>query len=132
MLNTVCAHILTKFNNLRYREFHPYSDICIDDVERMSFRSLEPPTFFSSSLTTLHINVNDFIDCLYLLDGRLKQLHSFYVDVDLFRPPSSRIFHQVDYFSLKKMNQFFIILFLGKINSFEMFFTELSFRNSVL
>jgi hypothetical protein len=98
----VCAHILTKFNNLRCLEFYPYCDIYIDDVERLSFQLLEPPTFFSSSLTTLHINVEDFTDCLYLLDGRLKQLHSFYVDVHLFWPPSSTIFSQVDYFSLKK------------------------------
>lgn len=123
-MNTLCADILTKFNKLRCLKFRPYSDTYIDHDERLSFLSLEPPTFFSSSLTTLHINVKDINDCLYLLDGRLTQLHSFYVDVHIFGPPWSTIVCQVDCFR-KKTNQIFVLVFSGTIDSFEMFFIEL-------
>jgi hypothetical protein len=87
---------------------------------------LGPPTFFSSSLTTLHINVEDFDDCLYLLDGRFEQLHTLYIDIHFFWPPSSTIHNQVDNFSSKKTESIFFDCFvLGKINSFEMFFIDL-------
>ena len=36
----------------------------------------------SSTLTTLKINVENFDDCLYLLDGRLSSLSTFTVYVD--------------------------------------------------
>ncbi|UJR09477.1 hypothetical protein I4U23_013715 [Adineta vaga] len=38
-------------------------------------------------LMELHINVKNFTDCLYLLDGRFRQLHTFYVNVDGFVAP---------------------------------------------
>jgi hypothetical protein len=71
---------------------------------------LEPPRF-SSSLTTLHINVEDFNDCLYLLDGRFKQLHTFYVNVHIFLPPLSTIVNQVDNFSSKENEEIFVLFF---------------------
>ena len=41
----------------------------------------EQPSLFSSTLLELHINVYLFDDCLYLLDGRLNQLHTLFVNV---------------------------------------------------
>ncbi|CAF3378951.1 unnamed protein product [Rotaria socialis] len=47
----------------------------------LSLRDLPSTTFYSSILTHLSIMVQTFDDCLYLLDGRLKQLTSFNVNV---------------------------------------------------
>ncbi len=90
IMNILCTSILTKFSNLICLKFHSYFDSYIDTIR-------EPPTFFSSNLMESHINVEDFTDCLYLLDGRFKQFHTFYVNVHLFVPPSSMIINQVDY-----------------------------------
>jgi hypothetical protein len=35
----------------------------------------------SSSLTQLKINVENFVDCLYLLDGRLESLSKLIINV---------------------------------------------------
>ncbi|CAF4366289.1 unnamed protein product [Rotaria magnacalcarata] len=37
--------------------------------------------YASSTLLELHVTVNNFDDCLYLLDERFNQLHTFYVNV---------------------------------------------------
>ncbi|CAF4092233.1 unnamed protein product, partial [Rotaria sordida] len=47
----------------------------------LSLRDLPFTTFSSPILTHLCINVDNFDDCLYLLDGRLRQLTTFYVTV---------------------------------------------------
>jgi hypothetical protein len=96
-MNIVCTHVSTIFSNLKCLKFHPYTDYYIDNIEQLSFESSEGTRFFSSSLTELHINVVDFTDCLYLLDGRFKQLHTCYVNVDFFSPPLSTIINKVDY-----------------------------------
>jgi hypothetical protein len=48
----------------------------------LSLYNLSSMTFSSSILTKLCINVCDFNDCLDLLDGRLKQLTTFIVEVN--------------------------------------------------
>jgi hypothetical protein len=47
----------------------------------LSIRYLPSKIFSSSSLTYLCINVETLNDCLYLLDGRLKQLTTFIVRI---------------------------------------------------
>jgi hypothetical protein len=47
----------------------------------LSLYDLPSTTFVSPILTHLYINVNTFDDCLYLLDGRLKQLTTLSVIV---------------------------------------------------
>ena len=44
--------------------------------------NLPPTTFSSSRITKLCISVYNFDDCLDLLDGRLKQLTTFIVEVN--------------------------------------------------
>ncbi|CAF2464678.1 unnamed protein product [Rotaria sp. Silwood2] len=97
IINIVCSYVLTMCINLLCLKFHPYSNVYVYFNERLSFESIEPARFFSSSLMELHINVDDFTDCLYLLDGRFKRLHTFYVNVRLFTPPSPAIINKVDY-----------------------------------
>jgi hypothetical protein len=47
----------------------------------LSLCDLPSTTFSSPILTHLHIDVKTFDDCLYLLDGRLRQLTTFLVTV---------------------------------------------------
>ena len=47
----------------------------------LSFIDLPSTTFVSSNLTKLCITVDNFGDCLCLLDGRLNQLSSFTVHI---------------------------------------------------
>jgi hypothetical protein len=51
-------------------------------------------TFFSSTLTYLCINVNTLDDCLYLLDGRLKQLTTLIIRIRNI-DKSSSIIHNI-------------------------------------
>ncbi len=39
------------------------------------------PIMCSLTLLELHVKVDSFDDCLYLLDGRFSQLQTFYVDI---------------------------------------------------
>ena len=96
-VNIVCNYVSTMFNNLICLKFHPYFDLYIDCIERLTFESGDATRVFSPNLTELHINVENFNDCLYLLDGRFKQLHTFYVNVQYCMPPSSLIINKVDY-----------------------------------
>jgi hypothetical protein len=101
VMDTVCSHVLIKFRNLACLKFHPYSDIYVNCIERLSFTTREIP-FFSPNLLKLHINVKFFSDCLYLLDGRFEQLHTLEVYVHYLIPPSTPIMKQVDDFNEEK------------------------------
>ncbi|CAF4045948.1 unnamed protein product, partial [Rotaria sordida] len=77
----------------------------------LSLRDLPFTTFSSPILTHLYINVDNFDDCLYLLDGRLRQLTTLCVTVYTVKS-SSEIVHNMDklcnlkYFSLKVSDLF--------------------------
>jgi hypothetical protein len=94
-MNIVYTHVSIMFSNLKCLKFHPYSDFYIAYNEQLSFESREA-TRSSSNLIELHISVEKFTDCLYLLDGHLEQLHTFYVNVHYFTPPSSPMINKVD------------------------------------
>ncbi|CAF3466161.1 unnamed protein product [Rotaria socialis] len=68
--------ILSFFKNLKHLSILSSS---IDGYPPLSLHNLPSTIFSSSTLTKLCINVNDFGDCLALLDGRLKQLTTFIV-----------------------------------------------------
>jgi hypothetical protein len=74
----VYAFSLTFFANLKHLTIVPSS---INKYPRFSLYDLPPTTFFSSILTKLCVNVDDFDDCLALLDGRLKQLITFTIQI---------------------------------------------------
>ncbi|CAF4936759.1 unnamed protein product [Rotaria sp. Silwood1] len=67
--------ICDTFTNLQYLNFGPYLLNC---YQQLSY-ALFPPTVFSSTLLELHVNLQDYIDCIYLLDGRFNQLHTLHV-----------------------------------------------------
>ena len=62
----------------------------------LSLFNLPANTFSSSILTHLSIHVNTFGDCLLLLDGRLKQLTTFIVNVYSMDEPSTIIHNMVN------------------------------------
>ncbi|CAF2173617.1 unnamed protein product [Rotaria magnacalcarata] len=61
------------------------SEISSLDYQRLSF-GMPPPICFSSSLLELHVRVNIFSDCLYLLDGRFSQLHTLDIHIVFIFP----------------------------------------------
>ena len=72
----VYEHILKFFKNLKHLNIieipnQLYPPLLLCDSPSISF--------FSTTLTYLCINVDTFDDCLYLLDGRLKQLTTLIV-----------------------------------------------------
>lgn len=91
VIDTVCTHIFTVLTNLSYLNFLSTS---YRNIVWFTFRR-RPPAFFSSTLTELHIYLTYFNDCLYLLDGRFSQLHTFYVNIRVVLPPSPTIDNKV-------------------------------------
>ncbi|CAF4242203.1 unnamed protein product, partial [Rotaria magnacalcarata] len=88
----VYAHILHFFKNLTHLNIIcPYIMFC----PGLSLCDLPATTFHSSILTHLSIMVENFDDCLYLLDGRLTQLTTFNVDVYSIES-SSTIVHNMN------------------------------------
>ena len=95
-MDTVCSHVLIKFQNLTCLQFDLYSDIDVNPIERVWFGKGEIH-LFSSHLLELHINVTFLTDCLYLLDGRFPQLHTLCAYVfDLIIPEPAPVINQVD------------------------------------
>lgn len=90
----VYGHILNFFKNLKYlsviETFNP-------SYPRLSFCRSPSATFFSSTLTHLCINMYTLDDCLYLLDGRLKQLSTFIVTIGYVDDSSSIIHNMVSF-----------------------------------
>lgn len=81
------------------QKFEPFNDLYISMHNRLTCETRVPFAFLSSNLTELHTNVDTFTDCLFLLDGRFKQLHTLFINVQLFLLPSPMSFNQVNYFN---------------------------------
>jgi len=75
----VYVRVLSFFKNLKHLSVQPFSGLCPSSL----FLSLPSTNFCCSTLTKLCITVHDFADCLFLLDGHLKQLSTFIVSIDL-------------------------------------------------
>ncbi|CAF0992612.1 unnamed protein product [Adineta steineri] len=71
------THIFNTFTNLQVLNVGPLSIW----NQYLSFR-ISPPTVISSTLLELYVGLVDFSDCLYLLDGRFSQLHTFHVNME--------------------------------------------------
>jgi hypothetical protein len=88
----VYAPLLILFQNLKHLSIIESS---ITNYPPLSICHLPSTTFSSSILTKLCIDVCSFDDCLYLLDGRLKQLTIFIVRICFIRNDSSSIHYTV-------------------------------------
>jgi hypothetical protein len=92
-VGSMLSNVLMVFTNLRYLNCDPFFEL---DRPRLLFYE-KAPTFFSSTLMELHIKVMDIDECLYLLDGRLYQLRTFYVDIKYVDHRSAMISQKVRY-----------------------------------
>jgi hypothetical protein len=90
----VYAHILNFCKNLKHLNIIAPS---VASYPGLSLCHLPSTTFFSLILTHLCINVNTFDDCLYVLDGRLKQLTTFIVTVYFIDESLSIVHNMVSY-----------------------------------
>ncbi|CAF4439175.1 unnamed protein product, partial [Rotaria sp. Silwood2] len=68
----IYAHIIDLFQNLHHLTIVASSSV--DEYPPICLHWLPSTTYFTSTLTTLCINMFSFDDCVSLLDGRLKQL----------------------------------------------------------
>jgi hypothetical protein len=89
---SIFAHIFPIFTNLQYLNFAPSAI----SYQELSF-DISSPLVFSSNLLELHVNLDQFTDCLYLLDGRFNQLRKLYVNISLIIPSRLVIDNKVNY-----------------------------------
>ncbi|CAF0850733.1 unnamed protein product [Rotaria sordida] len=86
-LNTYTKHVylytMVFFKNLKHLTIVSSS---VNEYPPLSLWDLQQKISFYSNLTELRLNVSFFYDCLCLLDGRLKQLTTFIVQVDYISP----------------------------------------------
>ncbi len=94
MVTLIFIRICLMFTNLQYLDLGPYLDLSW--YQELSLGA-SPATIFSSTLLELHINVVDFTDCLYLLDGRFNQLHTLDFHIT-YIDESHRTIKKVNYF----------------------------------
>ncbi|CAF1508421.1 unnamed protein product [Adineta steineri] len=86
------------FENLKYLS---YTESFVAKNSVLSFIDLPSTTFVSSNLIKLCITVNNFGDCLCLLDGRLNQLSTFIVIIVNVKDNSLMEFNTSDLPNLK-------------------------------
>jgi hypothetical protein len=72
------ANIMVLFQNLKHLKIVASS---VNDYPPLLLYRLPSTTYFSSTLTVLCIYVFGLDDCISLLDGRLKQLTTFIVEI---------------------------------------------------
>ncbi|CAF1217451.1 unnamed protein product [Rotaria sp. Silwood1] len=78
-INTIIfTNIFNMFINLQHFNFVSSSIW----YQMLSF-DYSSPAFFSSNLFELHVSLDNSIDCLYLLDGRLNELRTLHVNITL-------------------------------------------------
>ncbi len=80
------------FSNLKHLNF----GVSSSNFHELSF-DISPPMISSSILLELHVVVDSYTDCLYLLDGRFDQLHTFYITICSSYSPLSVIDSEVSY-----------------------------------
>ncbi|CAF1937150.1 unnamed protein product [Rotaria magnacalcarata] len=94
MMIILFTRVLTVFKNLIYLNMQGSLWFYLD-----AFRSLSGLVNFSSStLLELHVQVANFSDCLFLLDGRFNRLRSFHVKISVIVNQQLTIDNKVNYF----------------------------------
>lgn len=93
-ITSVCKEVFVLFTNLKYLNVCSFGHM---DLRRLSFEN-NLPTFSSSTLMELHINLMDLDDCFHLLNGRFSQLRFLYVNVNYIDSPSVLTQNHVSYF----------------------------------
>ncbi|CAF4642625.1 unnamed protein product [Rotaria sp. Silwood2] len=89
----IFTNIFTLFTNLQYLNFSIFAIY----NKRLPLQ-ISSSAVISSNLLELNVCVENFVDCLYLLDGRFNKLSTLYVQISLIRSSSLTISNKVDYF----------------------------------
>jgi hypothetical protein len=114
LVTKVYARIFVIFTNLIHLEFD-LEDTC--GLLPSPFYQLPSTSCYSSSIVYLHVEVDCLEDCLYLLDGRLSQLHTFIVKVGYMSRSSMIGNKTVKNFNHNEKNFFYFVICLNdKIN----------------
>ena len=92
---SVYAHILNFFKNLKNLSI---IEPTVMSYPGLSLYDLPSVTFSSPTLAHLCINVNTFDDCLYLLDGRVKQLITLSITVYSIDNSSATVLNMVSFY----------------------------------
>ena len=92
-MENICNRIFTVFSNLTHLIFYESS---YNNIVRLLF-DFPSPKLSSSTLSVLNIKVQSFYMCLYLLDGRFNQLHTFYIQLAHIHCPDEGIENQVSF-----------------------------------
>ncbi|CAF4965587.1 unnamed protein product [Rotaria sp. Silwood1] len=120
IMENICNQIFTVFINLTHLIFCYAS---YKNNARLLFKN-RSPTFSSSSLLILNIKVQTFRVCLYILDGRLEQLHTLHIELANILPPSEEIENQRKIPNLK----YFVLSCLLKTSSYNQLILPLLYR----
>jgi hypothetical protein len=104
-LAKIFLNILLTFTKVRHLKFYPSAPT---GTGYISFGN-QLPTFSFSNLLELHINVYCFDDCLFLLDGRFKQLRVLFVTTYYIFLLQSTSIKKVNYFARKIRFRSFIL-----------------------
>jgi hypothetical protein len=73
------------FRNLIDLNYNWYSDLTYSPK---AFIDLSSRPCYSSNISCLNVRLNDFNDCICLLNGDLSQLHTLIVEIDSIRKTS--------------------------------------------
>ncbi|CAF4479334.1 unnamed protein product [Rotaria socialis] len=115
----IYTQIFTMFSNLEYLDFDP----SFNNYHVLSF-GVSPPNIFSSTLSKLNVMIHTYRDCLYLLDGRFNQLHTFYVTITDFSCQLSTAINNEHTTYLSVYNQFLVPLLhrMSNLEELSLFF----------
>ncbi|CAF3185350.1 unnamed protein product, partial [Rotaria sp. Silwood2] len=90
IVENICNNLFTMMNNLIHLIFY---DESYKNIVRF-MTDVPSPKFSSSTLLTLNIKVQNFDDCLCMLDGRFNNLQSLYIDLIKICSSSNQIKNQ--------------------------------------
>ncbi len=116
IVRNICNTLFTMMNNLINLTFY---DASYKDIIRLRI-DIPLPNIFSSTLLTLNIKVSDFMDCLYILDGRFNNLQSLDIDLMMIYPLLEQVENQVSLI-IRDIFLYFSLIFLEKNSKSEMF-----------
>lgn len=99
------------FMNLNYLNFT--TDLV--DHEQVLYEISSPSSIVSANLLKLNIYMSCFNDCLYVLDGRFKNLHTLSITISHIHPSETIINHKVSqFFLMQQINQSIFFFFFRR------------------
>jgi len=108
LFTEACVRLLTVCKKLETLTFKNSNNI------QLPLSNFSTSTCLSSTLCYLNIDLSNFDDCLYLLDGRLNQLSTFIIEIVEINTSSLDIDNTVNISYLKENELFHLFIFYRK------------------